>query len=101
MTGNEKYTMREPSAAGITLWKDPYTPASSKNVDILGPFRRIPNIRYFKISVGPNDPLFESHGLKKRLAPKKRFALYTNGNMNRYFEHEYSRLSKVSSDKVF
>lgn len=65
------------------------------NKSIWGPFKRIPDVRKFKVELNGHDELFGKHGIKKRNPPKFRFEKLGNSVLNRYMEHALSRMQNA------
>lgn len=57
-------------------------------------YRRLPDVKEFRVKIQDFDPLFEEHGIKKRFAPLLEFERYSNRPLNRYIEHQEKRLEK-------
>lgn len=68
--------------------------------NIWGPFRRIPDVRTFKVRLQGKDPIFRDHGIDKRLPSKFEFVKYHNASMNRYMKHQLNRM-QYADDRVF
>jgi len=62
------------------------------------PWKRIPNVKNFSISLGPQDALFEMYGIDKKVKPTLTIEPYKNDSMNRYVEHQVIRLSKARNN---
>lgn len=58
------------------------------------PWRRIPNVRNFTITLRPLDWLLQLFGIDKRSAPKLEFYAWKNAPMNRYVNYMFKRLRK-------
>ena len=64
-----------------------------KNVKFWTPFKRIPNVRDFKVIVSNWDKLFLLFGIKKRsFKAKLVYRKYQNNRLNRYMSHQLKRL---------
>lgn len=53
-----------------------------------GPFRRIPNVRNFKIELGVKDELMALFGIEKKFKPKLTYETYVNQRMNKYMGYQ-------------
>lgn len=56
------------------------------------PFKRMPNVREFKVKVRSYDWLLALFGLKKRIEPEYEWTKYNNKKINRYIDHQIKRL---------
>jgi hypothetical protein len=59
------------------------------------PFKRIPDVRVFKISLRNFDQLYALFGIRKRFAPAMEFQKYNNRSANRYALHQLTRMEKA------
>jgi len=62
-----------------------------------GPFKKIPNVRTFKVIVGDPDPVFLRFHLTKRLPAQFDYEPHVNAKYNRYLEHQFKRMKYVNS----
>lgn len=65
------------------------------------PFKFIPNVRRMRVEVNLMDPLFASHGIKKRVGKAKLVVdKLSNEHLNRYIRHQLRRL-RFCDDKLY
>jgi len=57
------------------------------------PFRLFPNVSKFEVRIGDWDPLFELHGMKKRINTELWAASGHNRRLNQYMLHQLRRLT--------
>lgn len=62
-----------------------------------GPFRKLPNVRKFRVIVKDYDPLFKRFGITKRLPVELKYEPHANNKYNRYLNHQFRRMSFVDS----
>lgn len=65
------------------------------NRRIIRPWHVLPNVWKVRIELRSFDWLFMLFGLSKRVAPKLIMETGYNGNMNRYIEYMFKRISKI------
>jgi len=82
----------KPTLRGKVRYKSTGDDPNKKPFDI-SPFRRLPNVRLFKVDIKSYDELFAKHGIKKRYPATFTFEKYNNGRLNRYMEHCLKRMS--------
>jgi len=75
---------------------DPRTGKPPKEVD-WGPFKRLPNVRKFKVELRPKDELMALFGIQKRFTPKFKYEPHTNIAMNEYAANQLERLGKLAT----
>lgn len=78
-------------------------PGMGKDIDssLNRPWRKLPNIRNFAITVMPYDWLFLIFNLSKRLPPKLEFWAWKNAPANRYIHYMFKRLRKQVELKLY
>lgn len=63
---------------------------SNKSLD---PIKYLPDVRTFKVKVGPYHPVLEKEGINKReFTPEFEIEKYKNRSINRYVKHQIQRL---------
>jgi len=61
-----------------------------------GPFKKLPNVRNFRVLIQEYDPIFLNHGIMKRLPADFQYENYTNRKFNKYMEHQLKRMSHAT-----
>jgi hypothetical protein len=67
----------------------------NKNSFSILPFKKLPNVRKFRVEISDYDDLFKKHGIKKRLPPRFTFEKYANERHNRYMVKQLKRMSHL------
>lgn len=78
-------------------WWAEEAPKRDPNAEVWGPFKRLPNVRKFKVKIKDYDRLFLKYGIKKRNQPEMVFEKYNNGKINRYVAHQLKRLEYIKT----
>lgn len=52
----------------------------------------LPNVRQFKVIISGFDTVFALFGIEKRLPPQMEFKRHSNGKLNRYIKHQFTRM---------
>jgi len=89
-----------PITIGKVRYKSTGNDPTKKPFDI-SPFRRLPNVRLFKVDIKSYDELFAKHGIKKRYPATFTFEKYNNGRLNRYMEHCLKRMSSLDEKRYW
>jgi len=84
-----------------STWNDPNKNAKGQEAVDWGPFKKLPNVRKFRVEISNYDEIFLKHGVKKRLQPKFTFERYNNQKLNRYMEHQLKRMHTTKSSTVY
>jgi len=84
-----------------STWNDPNKNTKGPEAVDWGPFKKLPNVRKFKVEISNYDEIFLKHGVKKRLQPKFTFERYNNQKLNRYMEHQLKRMHNAKSSTVY
>jgi hypothetical protein len=93
----QKLTVLSEKSEGLTT-REKQLLQSFKPSDIApNPFKDLPNVSRFGISTNVVDPLFASHGVIKKLAPRMQFKQLSRRTKaaNRYMRIMYYRLTKL------
>jgi len=57
-----------------------------------GPFKRLPNVRNFKVDLGHENKLMALFGIKSKFKPTLKYEAYDNLGMNKYMNYQIYRL---------
>jgi hypothetical protein len=68
---------------------------------VWGPFNPLPNVRKFEIELQDWDPVFQSHGIRKRLPPKFKYQPHNNNRLNRYMKYYLTRMKTASPQRYW
>jgi len=72
----------------------------TRDYDVWYPFRPIPNVRTFEVQLSGFDWMFAVFGIRKRMKPKMEFEQFENHKLNRYMEHQLTRLENARIGKI-
>jgi len=64
------------------------------------PFKKIPNVRNFRVELNTWDKIFLRFGIKKRLSPTFIYEKHVNDKLNKYMTHQLKRLRKHSNNPL-
>jgi len=64
------------------------------------PFKTVPNVRTFKVTLRAFDPIFALFGIRKRFSPIIEFDKFKNHKYNRYMENQLQRLEDARIGKM-
>lgn len=74
----------------------------AKRDDIWGPYKKLPNVRSFAIELKGLDTLLLKFGITKRVDKATvKYTPYSNGKLNRYFEHQLRRMEGATPAKYW